>query len=279
MERYAPQNEEMRRFRTEAAALVGLSESIPLGKTDDPVLAAALADARLDSSWSYFSRGSILANLGQWYCADKDFTKAIELGPPSFRFWYSRALERLATDDRPGFQAACADMLKQLGKTGDPETAYFVAWTCSLAPDALGDVAPAVRLAEHAARINPHCTQYLQGLGAILYRAGRFDEAVRRLEEVDLLEKQGGSNFSRACTGSFLAMAHHRLHHAAEARKQLDAARDQTVKALGDERGSTKPDWKDRVTSTLVRREAEALVGKQATPASQSADRKTKGKN
>jgi tetratricopeptide (TPR) repeat protein len=131
---------------------------------------------------------------GQWDHADQDFTKSIELVAKTFDNWYERALVRLAKGDKPGFQAACAEMLKRFAKTRAPETAHFVAWTCALAPKVLADLTPGWR----SMRLNstPYWTQYAQGLGAILYRAGRFDEAVRELEEVDLLEKQGGANFS-----------------------------------------------------------------------------------
>jgi Flp pilus assembly protein TadD len=54
---------------------------------------------------------------------------------------------------------------------------------------------------------------WLNTLGAALYRAGRFDEAIRRLEEG--LQSRGGGN---PADWPLLAMADHRLGHRDQAR-------------------------------------------------------------
>ncbi len=270
--RYAANNEELARFRAEAVRDLGLSLEARPEKADGLAVAQALIEANPTAS-SYLRRGGLYADLGQWDRAADDFAKSIALGAKTFNAWYERALVRLAQDDKPGFQAACADMLKQFAKTRDAQTAHFVAWTCALAPKALADLTPAIALAENASQGGPQSAQYAQSLGAILYRAGRFEEAVRKLEEAELLEKKGGSNSASAYTEFFMAMAHHRLHHAAEARKRFDKARDETDKALKEhEGGSVKLLWNRRLTLTLLRHEAEKLVGEEATPQTKSAN-------
>ena len=61
----------------------------------------------------------------------------------------------------------------------------------------------------------------LNTLGAALYRAGRFEESIRRLEE----SIAGRNGESQPQDWVFLALAHHRLGHGAEARRWLDRFR------------------------------------------------------
>ena len=66
---------------------------------------------------------------------------------------------------------------------------------------------------------------YLNTVGAALYRAGRFEESIRCLEEG--IQKRIGESLPQDWV--FLALAHHQLGHGPEARRWLD--RFQTYKA------------------------------------------------
>src|SRR5262249_32102425 len=86
-------------------------------------------------------------------------------------------------------------------------------------------------------------------LGAALYRAGRYDQAIGRLEEA--IRARGGQGRPR--DWAFLALAHHRLGHRAEARGWL--------RRLREHRPSEDPArfW-DELEIRLLRSEAEAVV-------------------
>jgi tetratricopeptide (TPR) repeat protein len=88
----------------------------------------------------------------------------------------------------------------------------------------------------------------LSPLGAALYRAGRYDEAIRRLQE-QIRERGRGDAFEYA----FLSMAHHRLGHREEALRWLDQLRQ--YQPFND------PDyfWYD-LQMRLLRSEAEAVI-------------------
>jgi len=68
----------------------------------------------------------------------------------------------------------------------------------------------------------------------------------------------------------YLAMAHHRLGHAEEARRWLEKAIQGTEEALrspsqtlgksGNQSGVISPNWNRRLTLGLLRREAEQLI-------------------
>jgi tetratricopeptide (TPR) repeat protein len=88
----------------------------------------------------------------------------------------------------------------------------------------------------------------LNTLGAALYRAGRYDEAIRRLEEA--IQARGGEHPG---DWPFLALAHHRLGHRDEARRWLDRLR--------EHQPSTDPaQFWDELAIRLVRSEAEAVI-------------------
>jgi acyl-homoserine lactone acylase PvdQ len=101
-------------------------------------------------------------------------------------------------------------------------------------------------------------------LGAALYRAGRFEEAAHRLAEVDAVSKLTTSKrTSIVYNWIFRAMAHHRLGHTAEASVWLEKAVQEldkpSPKAAQDPASNT---WNRRLTSRLLRREAEEFLAK-----------------
>jgi WD40 repeat protein/Flp pilus assembly protein TadD len=266
MTRSSP-NEELQRFRSEAAALLGLPVRISSEPDDSAALVDVLAEAKPASSSSYFARGQVFADLGQWDRADADFTKAIETGEKDVEAWSMRALVRLAENDQPGFRAACQAMLDQFAKTTDAQTASSVARTCSLAPDAISDFGPAIALAQRAVGDQPLWHEYSQGLGAILYRAGQFEKSVRQLRDLEDLREFEPRLTARAYTAFFLAMAEHRLRHPAEAKKWLAKARDAMANSP-QSRGNRgrHSSWAGNLTMKILRHEAEALIENASSP-------------
>src|SRR5262249_54123412 len=137
-----------------------------------------------------------------------------------------------------------------------------VVWPCALTPEAVADPGVPVRLAEaalnHHAVTEQEASDRLRILGAALYRAGRFAEAIRTLEECQRGRGDGGDPQGFA----FLALAHHRLGHRSEARRWLDKLAAYWPKETGD------LSWDD-VDVRILRREAESLIlgGPPAAPA------------
>jgi len=118
-----------------------------------------------------------------------------------------------------------------------------------------------VTLAEMAVARDPQNSWFANSLGATLFRAGRFDEAVQRLSAVSTeWEKAAAKTTTYSPTYSwfFLAMAHHRLGHAEEGRQWLDKA----VQQMNEETRNESIAWNRRATLQLFRREAEELLKK-----------------
>jgi tetratricopeptide (TPR) repeat protein len=187
--------------------------------------------------------------LGRWDRAAAALSKAGEAGPLHLGVRQRHALACLKTGDRAGYRGVCARLLETVGREPSMGLANAVAWICSLGPDAVDDYTLPLALAEQAASKAQPADRHaiLNTRGAVLYRAGRFREAIRCLKEgMDADRGQGNAH-----DWLFLAMAHQRLGETAEARRFLDRLRH-----LPPENGSP---W-DGLERELPRREAETLI-------------------
>jgi tetratricopeptide (TPR) repeat protein len=258
-------------------------------KADDPDFHAALGDAleaqrdckgaaaafseaiklQPENCWYWVRRGQAYAGLGQWEKASADFTKGTECKQPGAAAWYSKAMLCLHDGNLDGYRKVCADMLQRFGKADEPDAGY-AAWTSALTTNAGADPAHLVLLAEKAVAKSPKEHWDVNLLGAALYRAGRFDEAVKRLTEATALNADPYRT-NMLYTWFFLAMAHHRLGHADEARRWLEKAAHATEEALKPPAGTSDkssmnapgtipPNWNRKLTLQLLRREAEELI-------------------
>jgi tetratricopeptide (TPR) repeat protein len=240
--------------------------------------------AALPRDWrAYHLRGSCCFNLGDYQAAVNDSTRAIELGADGPGTWTDRGmayfrlgkwkeaaadLEKAMTfpdftpfgesvvamvlaGDAAGYRRACSALVDRYGKE-HPDTA---AWYCVLAPNALADPEQIVQLAERAYKQTP-TAMVRNTLGAALYRAGKWEQAVQTLDE------NKGAN--TAFDWLFLAMAHHRQGHADKARAFWDKAvawLDMPMRDKAVMPATGQPlDDSQTLEVQILRREAEALL-------------------
>jgi tetratricopeptide (TPR) repeat protein len=150
----------------------------------------------------------------------------VRLSPPAEGAWgrekltpHRQACLRLAAGDKEGFQKLCSPGAK-VDDDWETDVWYGPGRSACLAADAVTDWGPLVDAArKHDGRDGP-AEKAAGTLGALLYRAGRYDEAVKQLSEAARLQGEGGDGWS--CL--FLALAHHRLKHDDEARRWLARA-------------------------------------------------------
>jgi tetratricopeptide (TPR) repeat protein len=209
---------------------------------------------RVQRGWAY-------GDGGEWDKASADFVKATQCKEPDEEAWYSQAMLYLRDGNLDRYREVCSDMLHRFGEGAT--------WTCTLNPNSGTDPGRSADLAEKLLAKSSRDHWYVSQLGAALYRAGRFDSAVKLLTEaIELNAHPYRTNM--LCTWFFLAMAHHRLGHAGEARRWLDKAVQGTEEALksptealqesGNPDGVIPPNWNRRLTLGLLRREAEQLI-------------------
>jgi tetratricopeptide (TPR) repeat protein len=173
----------------------------------------------------YQNLGRMLARTGRLEEAEVALRRATELRSPSYSPWCHLAAVQLARGDVAGYRRSCATLVGRFGQDDHPDVVHSAAWFCLRSPDAGVDPTDLVRMArkavERGAGEGPGKRHdYLRTLGVALYRAGRYFEALGPLDESMKVQPSGDD----ACDRLFLAMAHHWLGHADEARRWYDRA-------------------------------------------------------
>ena len=169
------------------------------------------------------------------------------LPPGELRPATNQMLSLVESGDLSAYRVAAGKLLSRCRKASEPNTLNNAAWCCIYAPDAVADLTVPVLMAEAALAGYPAAQKRyaLNTLGVVLYRAGRIDEAIARLDES---VKASGGGVPQDWV--FLAMAHHKKGHAEEAGRWLE---------------KTRAGVKDDPEVRILLREAEALL-KETTP-------------
>src|SRR5262249_3464122 len=141
----------------------------------------------------------------------------------------------------------CADMLKQPAPELMRVERQLIAWTCTLAPDAVKDWQPVLALLGEARNYNDNAPTTINR-AAILCRAGRYDEAVRIL--TGRIPAPDYSPYQKDRQQLFLALACARLGRRDEARAALKAISSVRPEAVGIE----------QTELALLRREVETAL-------------------
>ena len=220
----------------------------------DPAKCQAVHDLTLATT--DLQRSLVFGQYGQWDLVASVFSKLVEAkytddNPDGLAFFGILLLSHVEMGDLPGYRSAAGKLLSQYSKTSDPTSLNNAAWYCIYAPDAVADLAGPVQMVEKAVASYPPERKRLafNTLGAALYRAGRIDEAIARLDES--VKSSGGVGIPQ--DWAFLAMAHHKKGNHDQARRWLEKLR------------AHKPDEKagfstDAVECRMFLREAEALL-------------------
>jgi WD40 repeat protein/tetratricopeptide (TPR) repeat protein len=208
------------------------------------------------AAWA--NRGIAWAEMGQWEKASRDLAKASQLRNALVTVGYHLALVRLQVGDKEGYRKACAALVKGLDRAGNPALATWVADACILTPDAGVDLEPVVRWLEQGAAQSSNKYIYLHRLGQALYRTGQLQAAVRELNKALPLRAPEGWAVE---DWLFLAMAHQRLGHGAEARKWRDKATYWMNREIRQRPQWAVPlHWTVRLKLLTLEREAENLL-------------------
>ena len=188
--------------------------------------------------------------------AGVEFAKASSVKENWPRCVSLHALLCLLAGNESDYRYECERALRQPERIYHASAQLLMAWPCTLAPKALNDYGPAIDAARRAAKTRANDGASLQVLGATLYRAGQYDEALKVLNSAaDAAET---TELPSAAGWYFLAMTHHGLGNDAEAQKWLDKAiqSNATLNANAKEPVT----WDNRLTLELLDREAKALL-------------------
>jgi tetratricopeptide (TPR) repeat protein len=186
-----------------------------------------------DDADAYHHRAHALAQQNRPAEALDDLSRAIHFRPDDAHLLHLRA--QLHARAFRKLEPAIADLEAAL--VLDPSLSSVrellatscnnLAWGLVSAPPSGAGSARALALSARAVELTPGQAVYLNTRGVALYRAGHFAEAVTVLEK----SLEAGRGQSDGFDLFFLAMAHHRLGHRAEARRCLAGAVDWTGRA------------------------------------------------
>jgi tetratricopeptide (TPR) repeat protein len=217
-------------------------------------LADRCVELHKESVASLLARAQLLAELGEFAKASGDLKKSISKVPDSFYQQYQVALLSAKLEDLEGYRSQCQALVGSTTSTSQPITLHFAAWTSALAPNSLEDYSHAIELNRAAVKAEPTNSQFLNGMGAILMRAGMHAEAKPYLEGI--VDSAEIDNTSKTYTHYFLAMTEHHLGQADAASAHL-----KTANELADNELKNLVGWNRRLTIELLRMEAQALIG------------------
>jgi eukaryotic-like serine/threonine-protein kinase len=174
---------------------------------------------------AYYHRARALSDLRRAPEAIADLDRAIVLRPDDTHIRSLRGAIYLNLKD---YEPAIAELETALKLKPDQ---FLVrewlalgcnnrAWEIGNGPAPQRDFERALALARRAVDLNPDSGTCLNTMGVVLYRAGRYDEAIAMLERSRAANRGAFDGFDLF----FLAMAHQRLGHRAEARDGFDRA-------------------------------------------------------
>jgi len=156
-------------------------------------------------------RGFAHVMEGEWQKAAADWDRIVRWKPDDHWSWYHSAPLHLQIGDPAGYRQVCREMLARFGNTDNPQIAERVAKTCSLAPDAVPDLGPVLKLADRAVtgmEKNGLYRWFVLAKGMAEYRGGHDAVAV---DWMDRFSPRIDGNPSDATAFAVLAMAKHRL--------------------------------------------------------------------
>jgi len=150
----------------------------------------------------YENRVQCLLAAKRWPDVLKECHRYHQVFPQTAKMYPWQAYAYLNLGDLKGYQALCNEGMARYGN-GTPENANFAAWTCALGPDGLPDYSNALQIASRAVEAaekqvgNGTKDEVAMGalwanrntLAALLYRAGRYSEAIHELEACETMPR------------------------------------------------------------------------------------------
>jgi WD40 repeat protein len=211
--------------------------------------------------WRYsMSRGRSFTEFGQWESAAVAYDAAISNPNCSPSPYIERALVYLRAGDGEGHRRWLERMWDVWSKRPDIASHNALVWACVLTPNSPIPADRIVALLEESlAGTNSQSRRdVLHTLGAALHRAGRYPEALARLDESLRLEEKNGLLEDWV----FLALVHHRLGQLEKARDYLTRADKEMehIRATKSRTGGNPLPWRTRTEIELLYKELKTVL-------------------
>jgi tetratricopeptide (TPR) repeat protein len=186
-----------------------------------PEIFTRLVEVRPQDARLWVTRGRSYASQRQWDKAVADYARVIESRPVDDGATVEYACLLLLSGDAAGYRRFCRHLIEQYEQSTKGPLSYSAINICGLAPGAIADPARLVSWAQTWMERQPHAGWARNRLGIALYRAGRWEEAVRRLREGEETQP----SWPGLCVDDmFLALAYYRLGQSDEGHRWQDKA-------------------------------------------------------
>lgn len=205
------------------------------------------------------ARGILRAHLGLTAEAKLDFDAATASPTATAESLYHTALLELSNNDHASYRIRCRALSERFHDSQNADDWHWTAWACALAPSGLENYDRVIENAQRALEQKPSSLRDQVALGAILFRAGRFEEAHRHLTAA--AKSPNTNDTSPAYSWYFLAMTNHHLGRHDEVQMWFDKAMALTAQALTDT-NKANIFWNRLLTLQRLDAEAKALLAK-----------------
>ena len=230
---------------------------------ETPEVFARLVEHRPQDARLWVTRGRSHARRRQWGQAVADYAHVMESRPPDDGATFEYACLLLLSGDDAGYRLFGRRLVERYEQSTEAFPASNAIRVCGLAPGAIADPSRLVPWAEVWVERQPHTGWARDRLGIALYRAGRWDEAVRRFRKAEEMHPSWPGPY---VDDMFLALAHARLGQIDEGWRWLEKAnrwRAGADRDLAKEKTGFPPtvrpsDW---LILQVLRREADQIGG------------------
>jgi Flp pilus assembly protein TadD len=214
--------------------------------------------------------GRSAAELRRWKDAATAFAQLSPLEPQTSDHFIAAALCKLAEGDGKAFAERWLQMQSKFGDSNDPSTIDDVVWLSGWSQSATDAWGRAVALARKNVARKPDNWSYYESLGAVLFRSGQYDEALRTLRQIGKLRKDAKPT---VWTRMFIAMSLYKQGRATEARREFQEGQSDIQKALAPSPDAPSGlDWRTRLQYRLLASEAGSLLGISAKDSASAED-------
>jgi tetratricopeptide (TPR) repeat protein len=199
-------------------------------------------------------RGKSFAMLGRWKEAADDFAVVVEHTPDDLMMWWGLAALQLQAHDTEAYKKTCQKAFPRFSEIDSLQSAYYLVYMFSSAPDCGIDRKELTRLADNAlSQEDNDSTQLAKGMDD--YRSGRFEDALAHLPE-------SGRGYLGPLTHFFRAMASHHLGKSEQARKLLMQGMRvwERMPPIDSPRLAGSNFWRFWCIADVVRREAQKTI-------------------
>jgi Tfp pilus assembly protein PilF len=190
---------------------------------------------------AYMQRGIAHTRLREWRPAIDDFSMVLTLLPSDAKTRVRALVQRSYNYGQIKDYSRTLDDLQQALKLDpdDLQACNNLAWLYATGPENLRSPELALPLAQKAVDKAANKWEFLNTLGVVFYRLGKYEQAIATLER----SLREGNNQAAAFDLFFLAMCHARLGDAAKAQDCYDRA----VQWIQEHQDQVTPEWAEEL--------------------------------